>query len=114
MTHFNKVELSGRVSVAPEAKTLPSGDQLVIFRLVVRRDARALKRSNQVVDTIDCAVWSPVLQRKVLRWIPGEEVAVTGALRRRFTGGGGAVVSFVSVEVMSCRRVRPTAVASSP
>ncbi|WP_456697063.1 single-stranded DNA-binding protein [Aeromicrobium sp. P5_D10] len=114
MTHHNKVELVGRVSSAPEVKTLPSGDDVVSFRLVVRRSAQALRRSKQPVDTIDCSVWRPALQRKVLRWEPGVDVAVSGALRRRFSGAGGRVISFVSVEVHSCRKVSPPAVASSP
>lgn len=114
MTHHNKVELSGRVSAGPESKTLPSGDVVVSFRLIVRRGPQAMKRSKQVVDTIDCSVWSPGLQRKVARWEAGDEVVVNGSLRRRFSSAGGRVASFVSVEVLSCRRGTPTAVASSP
>lgn len=114
MTHHNKVDLVGRVSAAPEVKTLPSGDEVVSFRLVVRRSARALRRSKQVVDTIDCSVWTAKLQRKVLRWEAGDEVCVSGALRRRFSSTGAGVVSFVSVEVLSCQRYVGTAVTSSP
>lgn len=114
MTHHNKVELAGRISASPESKTLPSGDVLVSFRLVVRRSPQARRRSKQVVDTIDCSVWTPRLQAKVLRWEAGDDVAVSGALRRRFSGTGGRVASFVSVEVLSCRRDTTTAVASSP
>ncbi|MFI5427845.1 single-stranded DNA-binding protein [Aeromicrobium sp. UC242_57] len=114
MAHHNKVELVGRVSAVPESKALPSGDVVVSFRLVVRRGPHALRRSRQVVDTIDCTVWNTKLQQRVLRWEAGSEVAVTGALRRRFSGSGGGVVSFVSVEVLSCRKESSSAVASSP
>jgi hypothetical protein len=34
---LNEVRLVGRVSGRPERRTLPSGDQLVSLRLVVRR-----------------------------------------------------------------------------
>jgi len=109
--HNNRVHLQGRVSAPPETRILPSGDQIVSFRVVVRRSAAALKRSKQVVDTIECTVWRAGLRRSVSRIAPGTEVVVTGALRRRFASGAGTV-SWVSVEVDSCRRVATTAVAS--
>jgi single-strand DNA-binding protein len=108
----NKVHLIGRVSAAPESRVLPSGDEIVSFRLVVRRSAAARRRSKQVVDTIECSVWPAGLRRSVSRIPAGTEVTVTGALRRRFSRGGAGVASWVSVEVDSCRKVTPTAVAS--
>jgi single-strand DNA-binding protein len=110
----NLVQLTGRVSAEPERRTLPSGDELVSFRLVVRRSAAARRRSKQIVDTIECSVWTKALQRKVLRLPAGTEVAVTGALRRRFSRGGAGVASWVSVEVDSCRKLPAPAVASTP
>jgi single-strand DNA-binding protein len=89
----NLVHLTGRISADPETRVLPSGDELVSFRLVVRRDAAALRRS-------------------VTRLTAGAHVEVQGQLRRRFTSGGQGTASWVSVEVDSCRRVRPPAVAS--
>ena len=108
----NEVRLIGRVSAAPETRLLPSGDELVSFRLVVRRSAAARRRSKQVVDTIECTVWRAALRRSVMRLGAGTEVAVTGELRRRFSRTGGGAVSWVSVEVDSCRRVPTPAVAS--
>lgn len=108
----NCVHLAGRISAAPETRVLPSGDEIVTFRLVVRRTAAARRRSNQVVDTIECSVWRSVLKRSVLRLGPGTEVAVSGELRRRFSRGGGGAVSWVSVDVDSCRRTTLPAVAS--
>jgi single-strand DNA-binding protein len=107
----NRVHLAGRVSADPETRVLPSGDEVVSFRLIVRRSAAALRRSKQVVDTIECSAWTPAMRRAVSRLEAGAEVEVTGALRRRFTRGGGAI-SFVTVEVDSCRRVSAPAVAS--
>jgi single-strand DNA-binding protein len=109
--HINCVQLTGRISAAPEARVLPSGDEIVTFRLVVRRSAAARRRSKQVVDTIECTVWRAALRRSLLRIPAGTEVSVSGALRRCFPRGPGAV-SWVGVEVDSCRAVARTAVAS--
>jgi single-strand DNA-binding protein len=108
----NRVHLTGRISADPESKILPSGDEVVTFRLVVRRGAAARRRSKQVVDTIECSVWSAALRRKVARWPAGTEATVEGELRRRFTRGGAGVISFVTVDVDSCTRQRVAPVAS--
>lgn len=108
----NRVHLIGRVSAAPEPRVLPSGDEILSFRLVVRRSPAARRRSKQVVDTIECSVWTAALRRSVARIEPGTEVTVTGALRRRFSRGGAGVASWVSVEVDSCKKVTHAAVAS--
>ncbi|MCD9198682.1 single-stranded DNA-binding protein [Aeromicrobium wangtongii] len=110
----NTVHLTGRISAAPERRTLPSGDEIVSFRLVVRRGRAARRRSKQVVDTIECTVWRAALRRSVLRLAPGTRVSVTGQLRRRFSRGSAAVASWVSVEVDSCRPDVAAAVASDP
>ena len=105
----NRVHLAGRVSADPETRVLPSGDEVVSFRLIVRRSAAARRRSKQVVDTIECSAWSVAMRRTVSRLEAGTEVEVTGELRRRFTRGA---ISFVSVDVDSCRKLTVPAVAS--
>ena len=110
----NRVHLTGRVSAVPESRVLPSGDEIVSFRLVVRRSAAARRRSKQVVDTIECSVWPAALRRSVSKLAAGTEVTVTGELRRRFSRGGAGVASWVSVDVDSCRKVTHSAVASHP
>jgi single-strand DNA-binding protein len=108
----NRVHLTGRISADPESRVLPSGDEIVSFRLVVRRSAAARRRSKQVVDTIECSVWGAALRRSVKKLPAGTDVTVTGALRRRFSRGGAGVASWVSVEVDACKKVAPAAVAS--
>ena len=108
----NHVNHAGRVSADPETRVLPSGDEVVSFRLIVRRSAAARRRSKQLVDTIECSAWSAAMRRTVSRLEAGTEVEVTGELRRRFTRGGGGAISFVTVEVDSCRKVSVPAVAS--
>ena len=100
----NAVRLSGRVSAAPEARLLPSGDEVVSFRLVVPRSASARRRSKQRVDTIECSAWSARLRRSVRRLEAGDPVTVTGELRRRFTRGAAGPMSWVNVDLETCER----------
>lgn len=98
----NEVRVVGRVSAVPETRTLPSGDEVVCFRVVVRR---ARPRGRAVVDTLECAVWTSALRRTVARWQAGDAVEVAGALRRRFFRAGGASASRVEIEVSKARRL---------
>lgn len=99
---LNLVELAGRVSGEPEARVLPSGDDLVSLRLVVPRPA------GGPVDTIDLACWSRSTRRAASRVTDGDHVHVTGTLRRRFfrTPGGAASRYEVEVATLSRRPVR--------
>ena len=108
----NQVTLVGRVSAAPESRVLPSGDEVVSFRIIVSRNAAALRRSKQRVDTIECSAWTAAMRRTVLRLEAGTEVAVSGELRRRVSRGAHGAVSRVTVDVNSCQRVETPAVAS--
>jgi single-strand DNA-binding protein len=97
----NDVVLRGRLSAPAELRTLPSGDTLVTFRLVVRRPGPPAR--GQSVDVLTCISYDRALQRRVAAWQPGDVVEVHGALQRRFwrTGGGTA-----SVCEVNCRRGR--------
>jgi single-strand DNA-binding protein len=101
---MNAVRLSGRVSAAPEARMLPSGDEVVSFRLVVPRSPAARRRSRQRVDTIECSAWTARLRRSVRRLEAGDAVTVTGELRRRFTRGASGPMSWVNVDLDTCER----------
>jgi single-strand DNA-binding protein len=101
---LNEVRLVGRVSGRPERRTLPSGDELVSFRVVVRRPGTG-------VDTFDVAVGpappsgvrarGSQVGRRLLaaaeRIGRGDRVELTGTLRRRWWGSGGARQSRVEV-----------------
>ncbi len=100
----NLVQLSGRVSAAPEARMLPSGDEVVSFRLVVPRSAAARRRYKQQVDTIECSAWTARLRRSVRRLEAGDTVVVTGELRRRFSRGAHGPMSWVNVDLETCER----------
>lgn len=105
----NDVVLRGRLSAPAEVKTLPSGDTLVSFRLVVRRpEPRA---TGQSTDTLPCIAYDRALQRRITAWQAGDVVEVEGALQRRFwrTGSGTA-----SVTEVNCRRGRKVPRSAGP
>lgn len=109
----NEVVIVGRLSAAPELRELPSGDQLVTFRLVVpragRRESRAPKSpatGRTAVDVIDVACWTGRTRRSALRLEAGDQARVEGALRRRFFRTGGGTASRYEVEAASVRADR--------
>ncbi|MGY1717827.1 MULTISPECIES: single-stranded DNA-binding protein [unclassified Blastococcus] len=97
----NDVVLRGRLSAPAELRTLPSGDALLSFRLVVRRPVPTVR--GRSVDVLTCITYDRALQRRIAAWQPGDVVEVEGALQRRFwrTGSGTA-----SVCEVNCRRGR--------
>jgi single-strand DNA-binding protein len=107
-THYNVVELVGRLSGEPQERELPSGDRLVTFRLVVHRAAQpsAAGRSKQRVDTIDCVAWASRVRRSALGWPDGCTLEISGALRRRFRRTPTGPTSRVEVEVQRARLQR--------
>ncbi|UUI67542.1 single-stranded DNA-binding protein [Aeromicrobium duanguangcaii] len=109
----NHVLLRGRVADVAEARTLPSGDEIVSFRLIVDRSAAARRRSSQSVDTFDCSAWTARLRAKAGRLGPGDRVEVSGELRRLFSRNGSGVSSRVYVDLGSLTRLPDPPVASN-
>jgi single-strand DNA-binding protein len=107
-SHVNEVRLVGRLSADPAQVSLPSGDVLWTFRLVVERSGAGTGRGQQF-DTLDCAVWGGRVKRSVPSWSQGDLVEVTGAIRRRFYAAGEAKVSRYQVEVVNGRVIRRAA-----
>ena len=112
--HANEVHLVGRLAVEPVRRELPSGDELVSFRLVVERDqaARRLAQASgssrsPTVDTVECSAWRRDVQRTLSRVVPGEVLEVHGALRRRFWRTGTGAASRSEVEVRRVKRLAP-------
>src|SRR4029453_8664748 len=97
----NDVVLRGRMSAPAEIRTLPSGDTLLSFRLVVRR--REPRARGQSVDVLTCITYDRALQRRAALWQPGDVVEVEGALQRRFWRTGTGTASVCEVH---CRRGR--------
>ena len=100
----NAVELRGRVSSAPLERELPSGTVIASFRISIPRAKTAMTAgSTQSVDWVDCTAWSARCRRSVAGWAVGDEVEVTGALRRRFLRGGEGPSTRLEVEVLAAR-----------
>ena len=100
----NDVVLRGRLSALPELRPLPSGDTLLLFKLVVRREAPRPRGPRS--DVITCVSYLRAVQRYAAAWAPDDVVEVEGSLQRRFwrTGTGTAVAYEVN-----CRRGRKVA-----
>lgn len=105
----NDVHLVGRMSAGIEHRELPSGDQLVQFRVVVDRPPprRTAPRGIRLptVDTILCVAWPARLRRTVAGFAAGDIVELQGALRQRYWRSGPALASRTEVEVSSARRL---------
>lgn len=103
----NDVVLVGRVSAEPSTRVLPSGDELLSWRLVVSRDeaAKTARANAPTVDTIDCIAYKAAVRRLAARCVGGEVLEVHGALRRRFWRGANGLASRYEVEVFTAKRV---------
>lgn len=100
--HVNEVVLVGRLSGEVVIRELPSGDELVSFRVVVQR-------VDSGVDTIDCVAFRADVRRKVLRWSSGDVLEVHGQLRRRFWRSSGGPASRTEVEIASATKIASAA-----
>lgn len=100
----NEVRLVGKISQVPQERVLPSGDVIWTFRVVVARGED--DRSRQRVDSLECTAWGGRVRRSAASWLPGDQVEVTGSLRRRFFRAAGAVASRVEVDVSAGRIIR--------
>lgn len=94
----NVVHLTGRLAAEAAERTLPSGDTVSTFRLVVGRPPPS-RAGSPSVDTLDCAAWSARQRRRLAPLPAGTVLEVRGALRRRFFRAGGVVGSRYEVEV---------------
>ena len=95
----NQIYLRGRLGADVVRRELPSGDPLSSFRLTVERAPGSRVR----VDSIDCSASTAKVRRVLDRLAQGDEVEVTGALRRRFWRGPGGLGSRYEVEVSTAK-----------
>lgn len=105
----NEVVLVGRVPAPAEERSMPSGDVLVTWRVVVDRppSRRPVPEGVRVpvVDTFDCVAWTAATRRAAQALSVGDVVELTGALRRRFWRTGAGAASRCEVEVTRVRRL---------
>lgn len=96
----NEVALTGRLSGEASIRELPSGDELVTWRVIVARG------EGEPVDTIDLACWTAGTRRAARRLADGDRVRVEGSLRRRFFRTPAGAASRYEVEVRRLVRDR--------
>ncbi len=103
----NEVVLVGRVAAAASSRTLPSGDELVTWRLVVDRPPPDTTAGGKpvTIDTVDCVAWRAGVRRAAAAWAVGDIVRVEGALRRRFWRSPTGPASRYEVEARTVRRL---------
>ena len=95
---LNQVKLRGRISGEKREKVLPSGDSVLEFRLVVKRD-------DDGYDTLDIAAWKAAIRKRALALADQEWVEVTDVIRRRFWNSPGGLSSRWQVEARELVRL---------
>jgi single-stranded DNA-binding protein len=95
MVAVNVVVLAGRLCDAPEVRSMPSGDHVARFRLLVPEDGKR-------VLPLPVTAWDRLPRQACGRLVKGDAVLVRGRLVRRFFrdgGGGRSVTEVIAVEV---------------
>jgi single-strand DNA-binding protein len=98
--HRNEVVLAGRLSAGATSKALPSGDEIVTWRLVVDRPAT----ERGTVDVVECTAFRARVRRQALGWQVDDLIEVNGALRRRFWRGPAGLQSRYEIAVDTAAR----------
>lgn len=102
----NEVSLHGRVTSLPTERTLPSGLDVVSFRISVARGPTPLaKGSSARSDWVECVTADRRAARTARACVTGDTVELRGVLRRRFFRGDAGGGSRLEVEVLRARRV---------
>lgn len=104
----NTVRLVGRISRPAQERTLPSGDQVSGFRVVVPRVAKTGRPGS---DSLACSAWTARARSAAARWQVGDWVELDGAVRSRFYRGAAGPTSIVEIEVRRGRLIRRAATA---
>ncbi|MER6952278.1 single-stranded DNA-binding protein [Nonomuraea sp. NPDC000554] len=99
----NEVLLVGRLSAAPEDRTLPSGDTLTKWRIIVRR--RRHRHGGTLTDSIPCVTFDADTAALIRSLKPRDPVEITGAFRCRVHGPSGSKVWSYEVEVAGAKAV---------
>jgi single-strand DNA-binding protein len=103
----NEVLLVGRLSAEVGERTLPSGDTLTTWRLIVRRPPRREGRGGALIDSIPCVTYDAKAAAFVKSLEPREPMEVTGAFRCRIYGPAAAKRWRYEVEVTAARATHP-------
>ncbi|HEX4817645.1 MAG TPA: single-stranded DNA-binding protein [Nonomuraea sp.] len=105
----NEVLLVGRLSAAVEEHSLPSGDTVTKWRVIVRRPHH--RRGGTVTDSVPCVTFDRETAATLRGLRPRDYVEVTGAFRCRVFGPAGAKIWKYEVEVSSAKPLDAASVA---
>lgn len=100
---LNAVSLEGRLAAPAEIRDLPSGDTVLVWRMIVPRTAP--RSAAATIDTIDCASFDPRIIKRGPGWVEGSWLQAEGQLRRRFWKSPAGLRSRYEVEIVSARVV---------
>ena len=95
----NHVLLVGRVKTPAIERTMPSGDKIVEFRIIIDRKSR--RGTRREIDTLDVAAWNGLARKRALAIKPESWVEITGSVRRRFWQAPSGLTSRWQVEAES-------------
>ncbi|MBF8192657.1 single-stranded DNA-binding protein [Nonomuraea sp. K274] len=101
----NEVVLVGRLSAAVVEHSLPSGDTVTKWRIIVRR--RRHRPGGTLTDSIPCATFNRDTAAIVRSLKSRDYLEVTGTFRCRVFGPPGAKTWRYEVEVDTARPVEP-------
>jgi single-strand DNA-binding protein len=105
--HINDVSLVGRFTAGPVYRALPSGAELVEWRLLVKRPPEKW-HGRTTGDSIPCMSFDQKFRDLVAGWSCGDLIEVRGSLRRRvWRTPEGALASRYDVEVSEAELVAP-------
>jgi single-strand DNA-binding protein len=105
--YVNEVLVVGRLSEVPVVKTLPSGDPIMMWRIIVDRPEEERRSSRKVVDTFNCATFDSRLFGSVEEWQADDMLEIRGTLRRRFWVGGGSSYEIIARQAVLSHREAP-------
>jgi single-strand DNA-binding protein len=86
---------------------MPSGDEMVTWRVVVDRPAS--HGPGPAFDVVDCVAWAARVRRSASSWAVGDVVTIDGALRRRFWRSPCGLQSRCEIEVRTAKRIAAAA-----
>jgi single-strand DNA-binding protein len=109
ITSSSHVRLVGRLGARVELRTLPSGDEVTVFTVIVDRSPKDRSRTGgrgATVDSIACQTFRAGVIRRLSSLDAGTWVEAEGTLRRRFWRTGGGLSSAMEVDVIRLERCR--------
>ncbi|GAA4084479.1 single-stranded DNA-binding protein [Nonomuraea soli] len=109
----NEVVLVGRLSAVPEQRSMPSGDTLTTWKVIVKRRPGP-GRSRRPCDIVPCVTFDPEVADALAAIEARTMIEMTGSLRSRIFGPNGAKVWRYEVEAKTVAPVEPSLSEPSP